>query len=67
MPGVATAVPALGRVQELVFPFDVGDSTGAPKIGDQAVALGIHIWRDVMGNLSSRMTESDGSIKGDRA
>jgi hypothetical protein len=51
----------------LVFPFDVGDSTSAPKISDQAVALSIDIRRDVMGDLSSRMTESDRSIKGDRA
>jgi hypothetical protein len=36
-PGVAAAVPAFGRILEIVFPFDIGNPTGAPQISDQAV------------------------------
>ena len=53
VPGIAAAVLALKLGVEAVHPLDQLNLICLLKLGDQPVALGIDVGRDVMGDLPS--------------
>ena len=64
VPGIAAAVPALALAMEPVDPLHGEHRPRLLKTGNEAVALGIDVGSDVVGDLAGGVAEADAPVEG---
>src|SRR5262245_20931851 len=62
-PGISSSILACSLRLKSINPIDISHSTSPLQIGDQLVALGVHIGRDMVRDLAGRMTQADALVK----